>query len=472
MMSGLSIAKLPTDTALESAPRIGSLQLWLAGTTAFILIAAATAFTPFAKVSLAEAPAFLPMYGIAMVIISFLLSILLLIKGSIEEQGDTTRLGGAFLFVALMMIAYLASFPGTFAPERLIGVPESTAWIWVLCHIVFALMILHYAWAVRLPVPHKASPFVTITFAVSLAFGVAALATQWESLLPPIIFAGNVFAKKVTEPLLYGMLALALAALASVIRLRVRTTEQLWLTIALLAALLDVWLNWICGSRFTIGWYAAKAAWLLTSLTVLISKVHEITTLYGTAAQNNKLLQALVHKDGLTGLSNRRHFDELLELEFRRARRQSLPLGLILIDVDWFKSYNDTYGHQAGDECLRAVSTAISSVLHRAGDEAARYGGEEIVVILPVTDQQGTNTIAERMCASVAELQIEHAGSAYGIVTISAGTSMLSSFEGGTKPDGLIGAADKALYQAKASGRNKVCSFLLREGSSIVLNAA
>jgi diguanylate cyclase (GGDEF)-like protein len=472
MMSERGHAKSLKDPYFKPTSKVSSRQLWLAGATAFILTATSLGFTPFAKAFVAEIPAFLPMYGLAMVIISFLLSTLLLIKGSIEEQGDTIRLGGAYLFVALMMMAYIASFPGAFAPGRLIGVPESTAWIWVLCHIGFALMVLHYAWVARLSVPRKASLFVTVAVDASLALGAAALATRWVNLLPPILFAGNVFAKDVTQPLLHVMFWLALAALASVVCLRIRTTEQLWLAIALLAALLDIWLNWICGSRYTIGWYAAKAAWFLTSLTVLISKVHEITQLYSTAAHNNKLLQALVHKDGLTGLSNRRRFDELLELEFRRARRQSLPLGLILIDVDWFKSYNDAYGHLAGDECLRAIGTAISSVLQRAGDEVARYGGEEIVVILPVTDQKGTIMLAEKMRAAVARLNIEHRDSAYGMVTISVGTSMLISFDGGVSPDDLVGAADKALYKAKGLGRNKVCSTPLYEKTNIALDAA
>jgi diguanylate cyclase (GGDEF)-like protein len=180
----------------------------------------------------------------------------------------------------------------------------------------------------------------------------------------------------------------------------------------------------------------------------------------------------LVHRDGLTGLSNRRRFDEILELEFRRARRQSLPLGLILIDVDWFKSYNDTYGHQAGDECLRAVGAAISSVLRRARDEVARYGGEEMAVILPETDQQGTMATAQKMCAAVSALHIEHKGSAYGAVTISAGTSTLVSCDDGDKPGDLVRAADTALYRSKCSGRNKIYSLPLHEWIDTSLDAA
>jgi diguanylate cyclase (GGDEF)-like protein len=140
-----------------------------------------------------------------------------------------------------------------------------------------------------------------------------------------------------------------------------------------------------------------------------------------------------------------------------------LPLGLILIDVDWFKSYNDTYGHLAGDECLRTIARSVSGVLKRAGDEVARYGGEEMVVLLPSTDHRGTLKIAQEMCNAVAALEIGHTGSNYGNVTISAGVAVLNSFDRNMTAADLVGAADKALYQAKSEGRNKVSSIELSE---------
>jgi diguanylate cyclase (GGDEF)-like protein/PAS domain S-box-containing protein len=170
----------------------------------------------------------------------------------------------------------------------------------------------------------------------------------------------------------------------------------------------------------------------------------------------NCILQTLAQQDGLTGLANRRRFDELLEEEFRRARRQALPLSALLLDADRFKAYNDRYGHLAGDECLRQISSAIESVLRRPGDHAARYGGEEFVVLLPATGESGARLVAEQIRASVSALGIEHMGGVAGIVTVSIGTSTLVPSSAADRPDQLIAAADRALYRAKAAGRNRV----------------
>jgi diguanylate cyclase (GGDEF)-like protein/PAS domain S-box-containing protein len=173
----------------------------------------------------------------------------------------------------------------------------------------------------------------------------------------------------------------------------------------------------------------------------------------------NRLLRALAQQDGLTGLANRRCFDEVLHTEFRRASREQEWLGLVLIDVDYFKAYNDLYGHLAGDECLRRISAVIAQTLRRPADLAARYGGEELAVVLPATDQSGATGVAERICRAVSALRIEHRGNSEGIATVSAGaTSDIPLSHGDDSPTRLIEAADQALYQAKRGGRNRVSS--------------
>ena len=160
--------------------------------------------------------------------------------------------------------------------------------------------------------------------------------------------------------------------------------------------------------------------------------------------------------DGLTGIANRRRFDLHLEDEFRRAKRNASPLSLIMIDVDYFKDYNDNYGHQHGDACLVQIGTALCGALNRSRDLAARYGGEEFTVILPDTNEDGALQIAETMRAEVESLKIEHAFSGVaGHVTISLGVSTMVP-EQAAKTGSLIHAADRALYQAKRSGRNCV----------------
>lgn len=162
--------------------------------------------------------------------------------------------------------------------------------------------------------------------------------------------------------------------------------------------------------------------------------------------------------DGLTGLANRRAFDETLEREWARAVRAETELSLILLDVDHFKPFNDRYGHPVGDACLRDVARAIQEVVRRPGDLAARYGGEEIAVILPRTPASGAAQVAEALRTAVQDLQVAHADSPCGVVTVSAGVATATAMVGETiaMPDGLLIGADGALYRAKNNGRNRV----------------
>ena len=165
-------------------------------------------------------------------------------------------------------------------------------------------------------------------------------------------------------------------------------------------------------------------------------------------------LEALATRDGLTGLANRRSFDVKFGEEARRATRDLLPLSLLMIDVDYFKLYNDSHGHQRGDECLRAIAHRIAETLWRETDFAARYGGEEFTVVMPNTPLSGAMLIAERLRNAIEELNIEHAASlAAGVVTLSIGGVVGRGRD--LDPERLIAAADAALYCAKRSGRNR-----------------
>jgi diguanylate cyclase (GGDEF)-like protein len=172
----------------------------------------------------------------------------------------------------------------------------------------------------------------------------------------------------------------------------------------------------------------------------------------------NRTLEKLALQDGLTGLANRRQFDVTLGNEYSRATRAGSSLAFIMIDVDYFKQYNDINGHSAGDDCLRAISKTIRMLTpKRPGDLAARYGGEEIGILLPNTDATGAAAVAERIRAAIAALGIPHDGSPRAVVTISAGVAALVPERGAGSPAMLVEAADQALYAAKSAGRNRVC---------------
>ncbi len=184
--------------------------------------------------------------------------------------------------------------------------------------------------------------------------------------------------------------------------------------------------------------------------------------LYQQLERANFELQRLATVDGLTQIANRRRFDEYLENEWQRMMREQLPLSLILCDIDCFKAYNDTYGHQAGDDCLRQIAHIIQTAAKRAIDLPARYGGEEFAVILPNTEQGGAIQVAHDIQVGIKGLKATHVHSkVMSIVTVSLGVvTTIPSLE--DSPEKLITAADKALYQAKAEGRDRYCVCTLR----------
>ena len=172
--------------------------------------------------------------------------------------------------------------------------------------------------------------------------------------------------------------------------------------------------------------------------------------------QAENALKSLAHKDGLTGLANRRTFDMTLEADLLHAKREGTSLALLLCDIDHFKKYNDHYGHQRGDQCLKEVAKALANEAKRPTDLAARYGGEEFAVILPGIDADGAGRVAERIREVVFELNIRHQGNEQDErVTLSIGSVCLKPGEDVTEA-ALIDMADEALYAAKECGRNQV----------------
>jgi diguanylate cyclase (GGDEF)-like protein len=191
--------------------------------------------------------------------------------------------------------------------------------------------------------------------------------------------------------------------------------------------------------------------------TVVMARV----ALHLQLVRQRRMLERLANVDGLTELANRRRFDELYAMEWQRAQRNGRPLSLALLDIDAFKQYNDHYGHPAGDRALRAVARAAGAGLRRPADLAARYGGEEIVLLLPDTDAVQARHVLDGIVAAIAELALPHAASAVApILTVSVGGATLGE-HGHESVAGLFEVADVQLYRAKHGGRNRV---VWREG--------
>ena len=187
----------------------------------------------------------------------------------------------------------------------------------------------------------------------------------------------------------------------------------------------------------------------------LVKMQRALVKLTGQLNEANHELQRLSMTDSLTGIANRRLFEDLLAREWRRCTRLKKPLSVVMVDADYFKTYNDTYGHQAGDACLKAIADQLSHATPRAGDLAARYGGEEFVLVLGETDEDGARWVANRICQHVIGLKMMHEGSPHDYVTVSCGVSSVLPTSG-LSAEKLVKSADSALYLAKKQGRNGI----------------
>jgi diguanylate cyclase (GGDEF)-like protein len=222
------------------------------------------------------------------------------------------------------------------------------------------------------------------------------------------------------------------------------------------------------------GWYAtAYQSSVIVALVVLgvglfgwvfVHQVHNNERIEADLRAAQEALELIATHDSLTGLANRRLFERALDIEFGRGARQRSPLSLIMLDIDYFKSYNDTYGHVVGDHCLAEVARALKGCCQRKADLAVRYGGEEFAVLLPDTDLHGALTIAEQIRRSVMEKNISHSGAPSGGVTVSLGCySFVPS--GRDSSEMFIERADAALYQAKKAGRNRSAVLSIESGA-------
>lgn len=196
-----------------------------------------------------------------------------------------------------------------------------------------------------------------------------------------------------------------------------------------------------------------------------VATVRDISTLKETEenwmaeravlAQENQHLAHIANRDELTGIANRRAFNLVLQHETARHARSDKPIALLMVDVDWFKKYNDRYGHPAGDECLRLIAQALAGTVGRASDYVARLGGEEFAVLLPGTDAEGAHRVAEKMTETIRSLNIAHEDSPFGRVTVCIGISLWPSHYT-TESAYLVQQADRALYEGKSRGRNTI----------------
>jgi diguanylate cyclase (GGDEF)-like protein len=423
---------------------------------------------PFAKVKLQPVAAFIPMYEMAVIIIDLITAVLLYGQFAILRSRALLVLASGYLFTSTMTVAHVLSFPGLFSPTGFLGAgPQTTLWLYVFWHLGFALFVIGYALLKddkpEPYTPHR-SAYVGILSSVALVLlttvSLTFLTTAGHDALPAIMNGNN-----------YGpgsyLLALAgwpiaLLALAVLLRRGPHSVLDLWVVVVMCVQVLEVAMSaTLNGGRFDLGFYFGRVYGVLAASFVLLVLLVENGRLYARLVAGQNELERLSTADPLTAIANRRAFDDALDAEWRRALRSRTPLALLLVDVDCFKPFNDTYGHVAGDQCLRAIAKVLASGGRRAGETIARYGGDEFAILLPGTDLAKASVLARRLRDEVVALALPNENSTVAAqVTISIGVAALLVTAETNRllpgPTLLVEAADRALYAAKLAGRNQV----------------
>ncbi len=441
--------------------------LWAAAFIASLIAVALLVLLPIADHPLAEVKPFLPMFATTVFITEYLTAYLLFTHFRSTREPFLAALSGASLFVAVMIAVQLLVFPGVFSATGLLGAgPQSAVWLWVLWHGGYAAIVL-LALVLRLPqlttglTRAREAMWSRIGLGVMLIAPIVALLLAYLAVadggrLPPRIDSAS-HTRLVPSPAAAVVIALnVLALVACVLITRLRDVMSVWLAVALIASLANVILTLASGSRFSVGWYAARCLSVLSASTVLGVLLWQTSSLYRQLALAHQALAARSVRDALTGVYNRGYFNEQFPRDMRRAQRESAPLALLIADIDYFKSYNDRFGHPRGDAALRAIASAMQKSLHRPADYLARYGGEEFVIVLPLTDAAGALHIADALLGAVARLNIPSAKNPGQAMTISIGVATFNPPTDTHSVDEMIDRADTALYQAKNGGRNAV----------------
>jgi diguanylate cyclase (GGDEF)-like protein len=383
----------------------------------------------------------------------FVTAFLLLAQFRVNGRRSFGILAASYAFSAFITWPYLAAFPGAFRMGTLpLGDQQISIYLWMIWRCSFPALAILAAFndseTSRIVGRRKMHVAICVVVASPIvAVGVVtALVAAFCSKLPALVIAGHF------QPLfmhVYVPAIISINALACIVLLgRGRLTGlSLWLAVTMFSEGLDSFLN-LSGARYSYAWDIGKLSTVFTASVVLVMIMGDIADLFARLASVARI-------DVLTLLPNRRAFEEHSELVFHNARRRHESVGLLVVDIDFFKRFNDSYGHLAGDECLRAVAREMATCATRPLDLVARFGGEEFAVVLPNLYLEGVLCVGERIRSVVERLEIVHGTQALGRVTISIGAAFTPdphSIDEAT----LFEIADRALYKAKERGRNRV----------------
>jgi diguanylate cyclase (GGDEF)-like protein len=393
-------------------------------------------------------------------------ALLLLVQARAIKSVPTAVLGAGFAFAAAALTPYALLFPGMLPGfgALLHASPTAYQYLWMLSRTGLLVALLTYQW---LRMAERSEPKAgargrRAIAGLIVAYVLLTPAALWLPGLPSTV-SGEAWSPIFLQFMVPLVILLAIASLVEAIRSRkYANVLDAWATMIPFGIIVETYVALAGGSRFSLGWYVSRVVVLFATSAVLSVLLVQAARLYVDLIERAEILKGEAHTDTLTGLANRRRFDEEFTRAFGSAIRRSSPMGIAIIDIDFFKKYNDALGHQAGDEALRRIARAIAESVERSGDFAARYGGEEFVVILEDTTLAGAAGVAERIRNAVLEAGI--AAPSGGLLSVSVGVAARLP---GSTGEALLRQADAALYDAKANGRNRVSSWRSSESAPI-----
>jgi diguanylate cyclase (GGDEF)-like protein len=384
--------------------------------------------------------------------------LLLAFQARTQRSMPTAVLASGFLYAVATIVPYMLLYPGLYPPLviALHATNATISFLWFSAHGGLLIAIIAF---LRLreatPGDPKANRAARRFIAASVAVYVAVTATAiWTRDLPGG-YDNERFTPFFLLVLAPGVTILAIVVIAQTIRRGPRATVlDCWLAVIGVTVLVELFSAIAGRSRFTVGWYVAATSLFLSTLALLGMMLRQTAIRYVELFELAQEFENEAHTDTLTGLPNRRRFDEEFQRAFGGALRREGPLSIAIADIDRFKMYNDAFGHQAGDEALHRIGAAIADSVARSGDFAARYGGEEFVVILEDTQLDGAIGVAQRMRVAVEAAGLKAPGG--GPLTVSVG---VASRGPGESAEDVLRHADEALYFAKDGGRNRVATW-------------
>ncbi len=438
--------------AAGSGERIGAIA-W-----AGALIVVAIAASPFAARPLPVSLTLLATLLTATILGLAMAGLLLAFQARTQRSMPTAVLASGFLYAVATIVPYMLLYPGLYPPLviALHATNATISFLWFSAHgglliAIIAFLRLREATPGDPKMHRTARRFIAAAVAVYVVVTATAV---WTRDLP-----GGYDNERLTPFFLLvlapGITVLALIVIAQTIRRGTRATVlDCWLAVIGVTILVELFSAITGRSRFTVGWYTAATSLFLSTLALVGMMLRQTAIRYVELFDLAQEFENEAHTDTLTGLPNRRRFDEEFQRAFGGALRREGPLSIAIADIDRFKMYNDAFGHQAGDEALHRIGAAIADSVARSGDFAARYGGEEFVVILEDTPLEGAIDVAQRMRAAVQAAGLKAPGG--GPLTVSVG---VASRGPGESAEDVLRHADEALYFAKDGGRNRVATW-------------